>query len=278
MAEYYVQQNSPEERARIARFISRALTATFAGALVFAAFILAARWWAPMIPFSAEKRFADRYVGFFVDRMEPGDPVLMDYVTDLAKDLSEQMKMPAEFEVVVHYVDDPEPVAFATLGGHVFVFKGILESLETENALAMVLAHELAHLANRDAIISTGRAVLFSILLFSATGRDNWSTRTADTATELALLRYGREQERIADQIALGVLQARYGTVSGATTFFEQVLESMSVAEADSEIDRLLSTHPRLQERIDELREQAVKSGWGDGAETPYPPPVKDAL
>ena len=188
MAEYYVQQNSPEERARIARFISRALTATFAGALVFAAFILAARWWAPMIPFSAEKRFADRYVGFFVDRMEPGDPVLMDYVTDLAKDLSEQMKMPAEFEVVVHYVDDPEPVAFATLGGHVFVFKGILESLETENALAMVLAHELAHLANRDAIISTGRAVLFSILLFSATGRDNWSTRTADTATELCAL------------------------------------------------------------------------------------------
>ena len=59
---------------------------------------------------------------------------------------------------------------------------------------------------------------------------------------------------------------------------WDTTLESMSVAEADSEIDRLLSTHPRLQERIDELREQAVKSGWGDGAETPYPPPVQDAL
>ena len=46
--------------------------------------------------------------------------------------------------MTVHAVQDPTVNAFATLGGHVFVFTGLVDSLDSENGLAMVLAHELA--------------------------------------------------------------------------------------------------------------------------------------
>ena len=274
MTEYYVQQNSAEEQARIGRFVALALWVTFAGGLVVIGFILAARWWAPLIPVESEKRFADRYINLLVEQMEPGDQQLTNYLDALVRDLRNHLDLPAEFIVTVHIVNDADANAFAMLGGHVFVFRGLLESMPNENALAMVIAHELAHVANRDPLVSTGRAVLFALLLFSATGQGNF----AGTGSELALLSYSREQENMADLKALETLQRRYGHVGGATTFFEQVLVTDVHGEDELPVLGLLSSHPQVRDRIDNLRAQTQRAGWLDGSGSPYPAQVEDAL
>ncbi len=42
-------------------------------------------------------------------------------------------------------LDSPEPRAFSTEGGHVYINRGMIELLRSENDLAAVLAHEIAH-------------------------------------------------------------------------------------------------------------------------------------
>lgn len=47
-------------------------------------------------------------------------------------------------------LDSPEPRAFSTEGGYVYINRGMIELLRSENDLAAVLAHEIAHICTRD--------------------------------------------------------------------------------------------------------------------------------
>lgn len=49
-------------------------------------------------------------------------------------------------------LDSPRPDAFATRGGYVYITRGMLALLGSENDLAAVLAHEIAHISTRDAL------------------------------------------------------------------------------------------------------------------------------
>ena len=92
----------------------------------------------------------------------------------LADRLSAHMSLPRDLRLTVHYQDDEAVNAFATLGGHIFVNRGLLQHLPSENALAMVMAHEIAHAANRDPAAAMGGA----LLLFRRTGQspEPWKT------------------------------------------------------------------------------------------------------
>merc|ERR1711879_567360 len=64
-------------------------------------------------------------------------------LTQLLNQLTDNKALP----VRVHYLADQDmPNAFATLGGHIFITRGLLDSVESENGLAMVLAHEYGHI------------------------------------------------------------------------------------------------------------------------------------
>ena len=278
MAEYYVHHNSSDEQARIRRFVGWAVAVAMLIALLLMVFILAARWWLPLIPFTVEKRVTDNFIGLLLQHTDPADPVLADYLAELGDTLSAQQTTPGEFPVTVHLVNEADANAFATLGGHVFVYRGLLQSLETENALAMVLAHEFAHVANRDPLVSIGRAVLLSVLLYSVTGQGRLPANLADLGGELALLSYSREQEQAADLAAQETLQRVYGHVGGASTFFAQMLSTDSDAKDSAAVPNWISSHPHTSERINALRAQAAKSAWVSGPQTAYPRRVRDAL
>lgn len=47
-------------------------------------------------------------------------------------------------------LDSPKPDAFATQGGYVYISRGMLALLRSENDLAAILAHEIAHISGRD--------------------------------------------------------------------------------------------------------------------------------
>ena len=70
----------------------------------------------------------------------------------------------------MHYDDDAVVNAFATLGGHIVVYQGLLEAVPDENALAMVLAHEIAHVRHRHPIVGLSRsaALGFALMLLGA--------------------------------------------------------------------------------------------------------------
>lgn len=76
------------------------------------------------------------------------DPAIVDYVKDIVKKVvasSDDPTMPVDLHVV--HTDDIN--AFATAGGHVYVFTGLISVAENESQLAGVLAHEISHVIGR---------------------------------------------------------------------------------------------------------------------------------
>jgi predicted Zn-dependent protease len=79
------------------------------------------------------------------------DPVLGQYLARLVQTLASP-DAAAGPSLTVVVLSDPTLNAFAMPNGRIYVHTGLLAGLDNEAQLAMILGHEMAHVANRDAI------------------------------------------------------------------------------------------------------------------------------
>lgn len=151
--------------------------------------------------------------------------------------------------VRVHLVATESVNAFATLGGNIFIHQGLLDQLQTEQGLAMVLGHEIAHIDHRDPITTLGRELAFRVALTLLTGIAEQGTAgyLVETTGGSLLLNFSREQERAADEAALDNLVELYGHPFGSSEFFDYIATSEAVDGAGVPV--FLQTHPGVQER-----------------------------
>ena len=186
------------------------------------------------------------------------------------------MGLAPDARVVVHYVDSDQVNAFATLGGHIFVLRGLIEHMPHENALAMVLAHEIGHVAHRDAAAQLGGGLLLRAVMAALLGGGTETVSQILTSPEALLARgFSREAEEAADDAALAAVAAHYGHVAGADALFRLLLEARGGA-SDSELVELLHTHPLDRKRIAAIAERAAAEGWPrDGHLTPLSPALE---
>lgn len=244
------------------------------GLLVVAILVLATLYFvggrlAKFVPYSMEQRWVGERVlaPFGVDSDAKGKPDSEDvraYLQRLTDDLARRMDLPHGMRPVVHWDDTDVPNAFATLGGHVIVTRGLYERMPSENALAMVLAHELAHLRERDPISAVGGSASLALVLVLLGGDVGQLVPHVATAVQLG---YSRSAERRADAAAIGAVVAKYGHAGGAAAVFE-VLASYG-GKTQGSVPTLLSTHPADDERIASLRRAA--EGW-NAARQPLQP------
>lgn len=217
------------------------------------------------IPFSAEQRFVRPYETlisrFFAD--EAGDPEMAEYLQELSDSLKEAMEIPPEIELSIHFIESDDVNAFATLGGHIFVFSGLAEALPDENSLAMVLAHEMAHIRHRDPLAGMSRGMAIQMLVGFMTGGTTNVEDLMSTAGSSGLASFSREQERQADVAALQALNTHFGHVNGYRSFFEYVKKIENEATANgtdmptrSILTDWISTHPPIDERLRYLDKQ----------------------
>ena len=80
------------------------------------------------------------------------DPVLEEYLTDVAHRLLPPGTLDAGVSPSVHVLVNPSLNAFAYPTGAIYVHSGLLARLENEAQLATVLAHEIAHIVHRHAV------------------------------------------------------------------------------------------------------------------------------
>jgi predicted Zn-dependent protease len=261
------------ERRPFASFVvlagaALALLAAAAGIL-----LLVAERVAPQVPFAYEKAAAEP---FFRDLVAEG-PV-EPYLKALGARLARAQGLPDGLTIEVHYAEGPVENAFATLGGHIVLHQGLLKAVPSENALAMVLAHEIAHVRHRHPIASLGRAAAFGVVLALA-GASNAGSQLLQAAMAqggtLTMLSFSRAQESEADAAALRAVHALYGHVGHADAFFRVMLAQGRRAEPP----QFLASHPLTAARIDALAALAARNGWAaDGPATPLPPEVRAAL
>lgn len=254
------------------RELGRFVRITLTGLLLLVVLVGTVIWYADRllvhIPFQMEKNFVRPYEELLLKYWikEEQEVATEHYLQSLADALMQAMQMTETIVIKVHYVDSDIVNAFATLGGHIFVFRGLMEIVPDENSLAMILAHEIAHIKHRDPIVAMGRGAALQIVYGMLTGN---SGDIFSTGSEMGVLFFSREQEAKADHEAVAALYRRYSHVAGATTFFELMLKQQNTDE--KALPNWLSSHPKLTQRIDEINDYVAQQGWEIGEVTPKP-------
>lgn len=196
------------------------------------------------------------------------DEALQRYVGQVAQDVLAESHMrrpdtPQRFrDTEFHFrvLDSPVINAVALPGGYVYVTRGLLAHLNNEAQLAVVLGHEIGHVAARHASQQAARQQFAQGLLLGgavvgqvAFGGDvgEQVLGIGGTAAQLLSLRYSRGNERESD--GLGVeyaVKAGYDAAEGADFFAS--LERLQEQD-DRAIPTWQSSHPDP-----EAREQTI--------------------
>lgn len=154
--------------------------------------------------------------------------------------------------------NDKEANAFCLPGGKVFVYSGIFKYASTEDELASVMGHEIAHaLARHGAermsqsqLTAMGGQILQSVMVGKGNAQNTALVMQAfGIGSQLGIaLPFSREQEYEADHIGL-ILSAKAGyNPNAALTFWEKF------AKDGSNGPEYLSTHPAGANRITKLK------------------------
>lgn len=182
-------------------------------------------------------------------------PVIDRLVTGVAERLVEHSpRRDLHYRFIV--LDSPESNGFALPGGWVFVTAGLLENMRSEDELAAVIGHELAHLADRDFQRHVKRAALFLGIAELLRRNDAGDWVPLVHAVQLVnTLRHSRRQEAQADHVGCGIAW-RAGYDPTALVGF------LGSAPGWSYLETVFATHPHpdrrrawIRERVAELRE-----------------------
>ena len=146
--------------------------------------------------------------------------------------------------------------AFALPGGYIYMFDALMEILETDDRIAAVTAHELAHITARHSVKrlqgSLGTSALMLLAIVAA--KDGRTVAKANEALGQLMMAYSREDELEAD-----IISVRYTKEAGFNP--EGVMGSLLVLKRLRKEGRDLryryyKSHPYLSERIATVRSE----------------------
>ena len=160
-----------------------------------------------------------------------------------------------EFAWEVKIIDDPETLnAFATPGGYIYVYTGLIKFLDSEDELAGVMGHEIAHSAQRHSTQQMTKAYGLQILLGVISGNTSPGT-IEQIALGLASLNFSREHETEADEFSVNYLCGTNYNAAGAAGFFRKMEGS------GGRPPEFLSTHPNPGNRVEAIDQKAQEMG-----------------
>lgn len=180
----------------------------------------------------------------------------------ITNELTEEMAI--EIPITVHLKQSETINALAVPGGHIVIFSGLLDTLESENSLRFILAHELGHFTNRDHLRGLGRSLVLVAMATAVAGPDSSLTKLVSPTLRLNQAQYSQNRETAADETALHALNHYYGHVGGASEFFSKM-----AGEEEKSIGHYFSSHPEMKERVQNLKDKAEIFHYPIGATKP---------
>ncbi len=178
-------------------------------------------------------------------------PGLRAYVNEVGRKLAARTprkNVTYRFEVL----DTPVINAFALPGGYVYVTRGILARMSSEDELAAVLGHELTHVAARHSASQISRQMLagFGLQVLSILHPDAAQSASGlvNASLTLAFLGYSRDLEAQADEFGITYMEEAGYNPRGAAKMFHMFL-SLEEKEPGS-MEKFLLSHPPTRERL----------------------------
>lgn len=144
------------------------------------------------------------------------------------------------------------PNAFASLGGKITLTPELLGTLKTEEGMAFVIAHELAHHEHRHILTGNAKSLLaglFFLMIGTSIGETGMSSLSS--LSTLPLLSGSRTMEEEADKFAVELVCEKYGN----TRNIEELLVWVKENDPESKWLTWASTHPHPEERLTKIKE-----------------------
>jgi predicted Zn-dependent protease len=196
------------------------------------------------------------------------DPLITEYLNDIGSRIAAQSNE-GDHDFTFFAVDDHRINAFALPGGFIGVHNGLLEATRSEDELAGVLAHEIAHVTqrhiaraihanSRQSILTT--AMMLGALVLAAAGGGGDAVQGAmaiaqGTAAQQQI-NFTRSNEYEADRVGIAALADAGFDPYGMASFFE-VMSRQTTTSPEMRAPEFMRTHPVTTARISEARSRA---------------------
>ncbi len=182
-----------------------------------------------------------------------------------------------------YLLDDPSINAFAMPGGHIAVHSGLLLKSSSEDELAAVLAHEIAHVSQRhlarryeslQALNTRFSFAMLAAILLSASHPEMAEAALAAGlgGQQQMALGYSRNHEHEADRVGIQLLADAGFDPHSMAGFFRKLQEASRYSIGV--LPEFLSTHPVNSRRIVEAEQRAdtlpPQDGTNAGGDSPY--------
>ena len=154
-------------------------------------------------------------------------------------------------------VKDDTPNAFCLPGGRIVVYEGILPYTETEDGLAVVLGHEIAHAVAKHSnerisqqyLLQAGGSVIDILMDTKSTASQAIVSQIYGLGSNVGvMLPFSRKQEYEADELGLIFMSMAGYNPDKALTFWTNMSK-----KGGSSTPEFLSTHPADSNRIEAI-------------------------
>lgn len=198
------------------------------------------------------------------------DPLLTDYLESLGKELlAADQSAGGRFSFFL--IDQPVVNAFAGPGGYIGVYSGLILASESEDELAAVMAHEIAHVTQRHLMrgfedqgrlsLPTTALMVAAAILGAQVSSDAGMAALAgiQAAAIQRQINFTRDNEKEADRIGIATLANSGRDPYAMAGFFERLAKKSRVYENNA--PELLRTHPVNSSRIADALGRADEHG-----------------
>jgi predicted Zn-dependent protease len=232
---------------------------------------------AAAISIKEEDKLAREFMKFISARYELiTDPLITQYVNAVGQKLLSAMP-PQPFRYHFYVIKEDVYNAFAIPAGHIFIHSGLLAAMESEDELAGILGHEMAHVICRHISqrierskkidLATMAGMVAGIFLGVTSGDPaavQALTIGSAAAGQSASLAYSREDESQADQLGLLYTTNAGYDPHGLLTTLKRIRTKQWFGS--QQIPTYMLTHPATEERM----------VWIDSWVTSHPDAIKE--
>lgn len=184
------------------------------------------------------------------------DQTIHQDATQALADFSTSLDLSENYDLQFTVVDDTMVNAFAIPGGHIVVYKGILQKMQRPEELVALLGHEASHVNERHSLRNMLQELTGSFMLSMVFGDlGSIGGAVASQANMLRSLSYSRSLEESADEEGMKRMVKNNVHPEGMVMLMDRLKE----ASEGIELPGFLSTHPLTEDRKQHAQEFARK-------------------
>jgi predicted Zn-dependent protease len=175
-------------------------------------------------------------------------------------------------------VDMSEPNAFALPGGYVYVSRGLLAIVNSEDELAGVVGHEIAHVAARHSVQKISKQGPVAAVFGVMSGLTSWIPivggvvgGVGELTQSLIFAPYDRSQETQADQVGQDIAAKAGWDPAGLGNFLTTLGREVALTRKGTRRPSFFDSHPATPDRI------AKTAGHARTLKRADRPPISDS-